>query len=239
MKPELGTWLSIGSPVIAELAAQCGFDWVLIDLEHGCSSEADVLPQLLAIRGSTTRGIVRLGAPHPDLIARLLDRGVDGLMVPHVNNAETAVKIVRSTRYSPRGTRGYSRTVRANDYGLRSLDDGDPPILMAQIETVEGVNNAADIAAVDGIDVLFVGPADLQHDFQHCDDSAPGDYEHCLTLVAESARAAGKKAGILLRDLSDLPKFVELGFAYIAVDSDLAILRKSYQDTVKRCGDRD
>jgi len=232
---KLGSWLSIGSPVIAELAAQCGYDWLLIDLEHGCGTEAAVLPQLQAIRGTASRGIVRVGAPYPDLIARILDRGAAGVMVPHVNSADEAAKIVQSACYAPHGTRGYSRTVRATDYGLRPLAEVDPPIVMAQIETVEGVNNAAEIAKVDGIDVLFVGPADLQHDLQHSSDAAPGDYEQYLTLVVKSAQNAGKETGILVRDSSDIPKFVGLGFTYIAVDSDLAILRKSYQEVVRNC----
>ena len=97
MKLALGTWLSIGSPVIAELAAQCGFDWVLLDLEHGCGTEATILPQIQAIRGTATSAIVRVGAPHPELIARVLDWGAHGIMVPHVNSAAEAEGIVRAT----------------------------------------------------------------------------------------------------------------------------------------------
>ena len=231
MKTKLGTWLSIGSPVIAELAAQSGFDWLLLDLEHGCGSEAAILPQLQAIRGTGVSAMVRVGAPHPDLIARVLDWGVHGIMVPHVNSATEAEEIVRSTRYSPGGHRGYSRTVRANDYGLRPIVEVPPPMVMAQIETIEGVRCAGEIAQVDGIDVLFIGPADLGHDLQHRAEAAPGDYDHCLSLVVEAARAAGKRSGILLRDVSDLAKYRDLGFTHLAVDSDLAILRQSYQQT--------
>ncbi len=143
---KLGTWLSIGSPVIAELAAQAGYDWVLLDLEHGCSSEASILPQLQAIRGTKTQAIVRVGAPYPDLIARVLDWGAHGIMIPHVNSAAEAARIVAATRYSPEGTRGYSRTVRVNDYGLRPIEQVRPPLIMAQIETIEGVNHAGAIA---------------------------------------------------------------------------------------------
>ena len=106
-QPHLGTWLSIGSPVIAELAADSGFDWLLFDLEHGSGSEAALLPQLQAIRGTDTAGIVRVGAPHPDLIARVLDWGAQGIMVPHVNSAAEASNIVQAAHYPPRGSRGY------------------------------------------------------------------------------------------------------------------------------------
>ena len=86
----LGTWLSIGSPAIAELAGLCGFDWVLLDLEHGCETEAALPNQIRALRGSHTQAIVRVGAPHPDLISRVLDWGANGIMVPHVNSAAQA-----------------------------------------------------------------------------------------------------------------------------------------------------
>lgn len=232
MKLALGTWLSIGSPVIAELAALCGFDWVLLDLEHGCGTEATILPQIQAIRGTATSAIVRVGAPHPELIARVLDWGAHGIMVPHVNSAAEAEGIVRATRYAPHGSRGFSRTVRANDYGLRPVETVRPPRVMAQIETVEGVKNASGIARVDGVDVLFIGPADLRHDLLHRGDAAPGDYDQCLSLVLEAARNAGKPVGILVRDPADLPKHLDLGFTHIAVDSDLAILRQSYLQTL-------
>lgn len=232
MKLQLGTWISTGSPIIAELADQCGFDWLLLDLEHGCGTEAAVMPMLQSIRGTGAAAIVRVGAPYPDLIARVLDWGAHGIMVPHVNSAEEAARIVQATRYAPHGDRGYSRTVRANDYGLRPLDEVRPPVVMAQIETVEGVSHAAEIARVDGVDVLFIGPADLQHDLKHRAASAPGDYAHCLRHVVAAAQDAGKQTGILIRDLADLMHHGDLGFTHIAVDSDLAILRKSYLHTV-------
>lgn len=226
--PRIGTWLSIGSPVIAELAGMCGFDWALIDLEHGCGPNADVPDQLRALGGRRTRAVVRVGAPHPDLIARVLDWGADGIMVPHVNSAAEADQIVRAARYAPRGQRGYSRTVRAHDYGLRPTDDAPATIIMAQIETIEGVRLAGEIARVEGIDVLFVGPADLQLDLRHRAASAPGDFAHCLGIVVAAANGAGKEAGILVRDLADLRAYLDLGFIHIAVDSDLSILRKAY-----------
>lgn len=232
-KSHIGTWLSIGSPAIAELAALSGFDWVLIDLEHGCESEAAVPNQLRALRGSKTQAIVRVGAPHPDLISRVLDWGAHGIMVPHVNSATEAEAIVKAAHYAPRGHRGYSRTVRAYDYGLSQPDiEASRPKIMAQIETLEGVKNCAAIAAVDGVDVLFVGPADLQFDLKNNSQSAPEDYEACLTTVIATAKEAGKTSGILIRDPDDLQRHLDLGFTHVAVDSDIAILRKVYQKTL-------
>ena len=226
---QLGTWLSLGSPVIAELAALCGFDWVLLDLEHGSAAEAALPDQLRALGGSGTHGIVRVGAPHTDLIARVLDWGAHGIMVPHINSAAEAEAVVQAAHYPPRGRRGFSRTVRAHDYGLRVPESTPAPLLIAQIETCEAVNEAAGIARVEGIDVLFVGPADLQHDLQHRDPSAAEDFEACLNRVVAAARAAGKAAGILIRDPSELPHRLKQGFTYVAVQSDLALLRDAFR----------
>ena len=212
-----------------------GFDWVLLDLEHGCESEAAIPSQLRALRGSRTQAIVRVGAPHPELIARVLDWGAHGIMVPHVGSAGEAEQIVRAAYHPPRGNRGYSRTVRAFEYGLRPPGKGERgPLLLAQIETGEAVSRAAEIARVEGIDVLFVGPADLQLDLETRPESAPGDFASCLDLVLGAAKGAGKAAGILIRDLAGLQAHSDRGFTHIAVDSDIAILRKAYQKILGR-----
>ena len=223
----LGTWLSLGSPVIAELAGQCGFHWLLIDLEHGAIGESALFQTLQALRGSKSTVIVRVGAPHHDLIQRALDWGADGIMVPHVDTAEVARAIVRAASYPPNGTRGYSRSVRAFDYGLNVPDAPPQPLILAQIESAEAVGNAPAIAAVDGIDILFVGPADLAFDLRAI--ASPLTYADCLQAVADAARAAGKQAGILNRSDADLPALLAQGYTIQALDSDLAILRRRYQ----------
>jgi len=229
--PRIGTWLSIGSPTIAELAAESGFDWVLLDLEHGCAPEASLPDQLRALRGSSTTAIVRVGAPHPDLVARVLDWGAGGIMVPHVESVAQAEAVVRAAHYPPRGQRGLSRTVRAYGYGLRPPQpDMRPPLILAQIESAAAVDQATEIARVDGIDILFVGPADLRFDLQVHGATLPDEYDRCLRTVVDAAGAAGKTSGILVRNPGGLDEHASLGFSYIAIDSDLAILRKAYQD---------
>lgn len=227
----LGTWLSIGSPVIAELTGLCGFDWLLIDLEHGCG-EASLFQSLQALRGSRSAVIVRVGAPHPDLIQRVLDWGADGIMVPHVDTAEIARAIVRAVRFPPHGTRGYSRSVRACGYGMGIPDATAQPLILAQIESAEAVGNVREIAAVDGIDVLFVGPADLSFDLKALGSALT--YDACLTAVAEAAQASGRQAGILNRNETDATPLRELGYTVQAIDSDTAILRQRYKDLVAR-----
>ena len=228
----MGTWLSIGSPVIAELAAECGLDWVLIDLEHGSASEAAVPDQLRALRGTKTQGIVRVGAMDPALIGRVLDWGADGIMVPHIRSAEEAAACVAAMRYPPRGARGVSRTVRAFRYGLDEFPGIKEPVLLAQIEDPAGVENAEEIARVDGVSVLFVGPADLRFSLaQRSELDLPG-YSQCLASVVAAAQRCGKAAGILIRDLDSIAEHVELGFSVLAAQSDLGILRGQYQGLV-------
>lgn len=225
----LGTWLSIGSPVVAELAALSGFDWLLFDLEHGNQSDAGLLANLQAIRGTAAQPIVRVGAPHPDLILRALDWGAAGIMAPHIESAAQARACLQAMHYPPRGRRGLSRSARAFDYGLRPPSEVAAPLFFAQIESRAGIDQVEGIAAVDGVDVLFVGPADLALDL-----AAPGPgpaltYDECLVRVVAAAGAAGKPAGILVRNLDELPRLRALGYSYVAVDSDVAILRQRYR----------
>jgi len=228
----LGTWLSIGSPVIAELAAECGLDWVLIDLEHGSASEATVPNQLRALRGTKTQGIVRVGALDPALIGRVLDWGANGIMLPHVRSAEEAAACVAAMRYPPAGTRGVSRTVRAFRYGLEEFPGTSEPVLLAQIEDPTGVENAEAIAQVDGVNALFVGPADLRFALAQRSQHNGPSYSQCIAQVVAAARSSGKAAGILIRDLDTISEHFELGFSVLAAQSDLGILRSQYQGLV-------
>lgn len=226
----IGTWLSIGSPVVAELAALSGFDWLLFDLEHGNQSDAGLLANLQAIRGTAAQPIVRVGAPHPDLILRALDWGAAGIMAPHIESAAQARSCLQAMHYPPRGRRGLSRSARAFDYGLRPPSEVAAPLLFAQIESLAGVEQVGAIAAVDGVDVLFVGPADLALDLSAHGNGRATTYDDCLACVVAAAAGAGKQAGILVRNLDELPRLRALGFSHVAVDSDVAILRQRYRN---------
>lgn len=157
-----GTWISVGAPVITEAVAGMGFDWLLIDLEHGSMTEADLLPNLHAAAASGVKVIVRIGEFRPSLVGRVLDFGAAGIMVPHVSDAATAARIVSAMRYPPHGERGFSTSTRSFGYGARApkeMSGWEAPLLLAQIEDYEGVLEAERIAAVDGVDMLFVGRA--------------------------------------------------------------------------------
>lgn len=236
-EPFIGTWLSIGSPVIAELASTAGFDWLLFDLEHGAHSDAVLMGNLQAIKGSGAMAIVRVGAPHPDLILRALDWGSAGIMLPHVESAAEAEVCLQAMHYPPRGRRGVSRSARVYDYGLRSMpapEDLPRPLFFAQVESRRGIENLGEIAAVDGLDVLFVGPADLAFDLAvpRPGEPAAPSYDACLDAVVDAARAAGRQAGILVRAIADLGPLRERGFTHFAVESDLGIIRARYQQVL-------
>lgn len=230
-QPCFGTWLSLDSPIVAELAAQCGFDWLLIDMEHGCFSEAMVLPILQAIGSRPVAVVVRVPSHDPSLIGRLLDWGADGIMAPHVCTAQEAESLVCAMCYPPGGTRGYSRTVRAYGYGLHAPETKSQPLLFVQIENIEGLKNAEAIAAVDGVDVLFVGPADLKVSLST--DSCAPDFNAALTHVAATAQARAIHSGILIRDLNEIATLLQQGFSKVAVNSDLSILREGFLHAAK------
>lgn len=225
-EPCFGTWLSTGSPTVTELAAQCGFDWLLLDMEHGCLSEAELLPNLRAARGYDVTIVVRVPTHEAGLIGRVLDWGANAIMVPHVETAGEAEALVRAMRYPPQGARGYSRTVRAYGYGLHAPEAQVVPLLFAQIESVKGIANVDAIANVEGVDVLFVGPADLKLSLS-TRSTAPR-YEQALASVIAAAKAHEIHAGILIRDQSDTGALIRQGFSKVAIDSDLAILRREF-----------
>ena len=234
---KLGTFLSLGSSVVAEVCGKYPFDWILIDAEHGAGASEDALFRMLQGMGTTrAKKIVRLGEPCHAQIQHALDWGADGLMIPHVDTPETARLALDSMLYPPHGRRGYSRSVRAFGYGTALPDVPPKPLLFAQIETLEAVENVDAIAAVDGVDVLFVGPADLGFDLKA--RKSPLTVGDLLPRIAEAARKGGKHAGILTRDDVDIAPRLALGYTHQAVDSDLGILRRRWAALTELNADR-
>ena len=223
----LGIWLSIGSPVIAELASECGFDWLLFDLEHGCITDAEVLANLQAAKREGIKLIVRVGKLDTALIAKLLDWGASGIMLPHVSTPEQAEACVKAMNYPPLGHRGYSSSARVFKYGL-DVRTTSAPLFLCQIEDYEGVTNVEEIAAVGGVDVLFVGPADLKLDLSTRNPHQTIPYEEALKKVSSAADFHQKQAGILIRNFSDITVLKQMGFSCLALGSDLGLLREGF-----------
>jgi len=226
-----GTWLSIGNPVIAELASAFDFDWLLIDLEHGNLTESLLLSNFQAIRSTNTRLIVRVPSVDAALISRVLDWGASGIMLPHVEDPSQVISCLNAMRYPPYGQRGYSGSVRAYSYGINRPKDPRNvsfPMLMVQIESYQGVENANAIAEVEGVDVLFVGPSDLELSLLS-QYNRQIDYKDVLKKVVEAAKRHEKQSGILVSNLSEIEFFSRLGFSCLAISSDIGILRNGYQ----------
>jgi len=219
-----GIWLSSGSPVVTDLAARCRPDWLLLDMEHGAITEADLLTHLWAAGDCPV--VVRLPDHDFSRIGRVLDWGAHAVMVPHVNSADEARAIVEAMRWPPEGKRGFSRSVRSNRYGLPGPGVKSPARLYAQIETGRAVTRIEEIAAVPGVDVLFVGPADLAVSLSA--EPMGFDGEAALARVAAAAATRGIEAGLLVRDETDMPKRRAQGYTQIALHSDISLLRSGF-----------
>ncbi len=219
-----GTWLNLGSNISAEIAARAGFDWVLIDLEHGSGNEADLVGQLQAVDTTETVSIVRIAWNETPRFKRTLDMGPGGVMIPYVNTAEEARQAAASMRYPPQGVRGAARFHRANGYSQQFdsyfAEANDKLLTVVQIETAEAVGNAEEIAAVEGVDVLFVGPLDLSVSLGITGQMQHPDFRAAIKRVIEACRAHGKSSGILLPGADRIPAAVEDGFRFLAAGSD-------------------
>jgi 2-keto-3-deoxy-L-rhamnonate aldolase RhmA len=230
-----GTWISIGCPVITEVASNYPFDWLLFDMEHGYLTETSLLSNMQAVSNKEIKQIVRVPSFNPALIARVLDWGATGIMMPHVSIPGQAKACVEAMQYPPLGSRGYSGQARSFTYGLNTPKDiqkMNPPHLLVQIEDYEGVMNAAAIAQVEGVDVLFVGPSDLKLDLCTRPLGTSLEFTKALQIVTNAAKVSQKQAGILIKDIKDIPIYLNLGFTCLAIDSDLGILRNGYQSMV-------
>lgn len=228
-----GAWLSLGSATAAEIAAAAGFDWLLFDLEHGTSEYSDLLHQLQAAAAFPAACIVRVPSIDAAVFKRVLDLGPQGLMVPNVQTAEQAAEIARFARVPPLGIRGAAQTTRASGYGLRYdrylREINQSLVTMVQIESAVAVKNADAIAAIDGVDVLFVGPTDLSVDLGLEANRPRGRFRDAVEAVAAAAARHGKAAGVLVRDREQAGDYAALGYTVIALGSDRGLIASGMQ----------
>ena len=228
----VGCWLSLGSPVTTEVLGIAGFDWLLLDAEHAINDVLSLHPQLLALKDSVSAPVVRPPWNDAVIMKRLLDAGFSNFLVPFVQTAEQAQAAVAATRYPPEGIRGVSVSQRGNRYG--SIPDYFATVnqqisVTVQIENQASVAAAEEIAAVDGVDCLFVGPADLAAAYGHLGTSGHPDVQAAISKVQQAAAKAGKASGILAPVEADARRYFDEGFTMIAVGSDLAMLRQHSQ----------
>lgn len=228
-EPTLGTFLGLGSSAAAEVCALSGFDWLLVDLEHGSGGEDVLLGQILAASVHQVPLLVRVETDDRIRTGRVLDLGAAGVMFPRVDTAEQAAAAIAHLWYPPygdRGVAGYNRARRFGSDGLTAEQVNQTIIGIVQIETLSALDNVEQIAAVDGVDALFVGPADLSTAL-----GVPGQLDSPTFKAAEAkviaaARAAGISAGILSRDGDHASACLDAGYSFVGVGSDASLLAK-------------
>lgn len=225
----LGTWLMSGATSTAEAMGRAGFDWLLVDLEHVPVDERDMLGLLQAIAGTSACAVTRLAENDAVLFKRALDLGAQTVMVPFVDSADEAARAVSYAKYPPEGVRGFAAMHRASGYGT-TPDYGrranDSVFTIIQLETPKAVAALEDIAAVPGVDALFLGPGDLSANMGHIGNIAHPEVQAVIADVARRCRAIGKPCGIVGPTPEMVSQFVTLGYAFVAVASDMGMMMR-------------
>jgi len=228
-RPQIGLWSSLASHLSVEVVAGAGFDWLLLDMEHAPNELPMVHSQLQAASGGTAHPIVRPPWNDMVVIKRLLDIGVQSLLIPYVQTEEEARNAVAFTRYPPHGVRGFATGPRANNYG-RITDYvqtyAEELCVLLQVETRQGLENLEAIAGVDGVDGVFIGPADLAAALGHAGDLKHPEVQAAIEDAIRRLVACGKPPGILTGDETLARRYLELGCLFTAVGSDLALLAR-------------
>ncbi len=234
---QIGLWSHLCSAISTEILASAGFDWLLLDMEHSPNELPELLAQLHAMKGGTASAIVR--PPWNDMVTfkRLLDIGVQTLLVPYVQTEEEARNAVAYTRYPPHGVRGYAGAPRASGYG-RVKDYAhrcaDELCVLVQVETVQGLQNLESIARVDGVDGVFIGPGDLSAALGHLGNPKHPEVLAAIDSAIARIRACGKAAGILTGDERLAHHYAAQGCLFVAVGADQNLLRDSAQSLAGR-----
>ena len=228
----MGTFLGLGSPLTAEIVALAGFDWVVVDLEHGAGDERDALGQLQAVARTGLSPLIRVESNERPRFHRALDLGAAGVLVPRLEGAEDARRAVAYSRYS--GLRGVAKGNRAWAWGrkdddyLRAADEEN--VLAVQIETRSALKDIRQIGAVEGVDVIFLGPADLANALGI---RGGPDHPEVLDAAREIVRAAtefGKAAGVVVPELTHAALYHELGFTFLGCGSDtVMVVREAHR----------
>lgn len=226
----IGAFLVVPSPATVEICAR-SLDWVLIDLEHGMATEADLPAMLMATNGTGATPLVRVESGTRPRVGRVLDLGAQGVMVPQVHSAAEARDVAGWLRTQPAGQRGVALFTRGMEYGARGHDGvasrHEELLGIVQIESAAAVAAADEMARIDGVDVLFVGPTDLTHALGipgRIDEPA---YEEAIRTVAAATRAAGKAAGVLLWKPEDVGRYAAMGFTFFGLSSEGMILDRA------------
>lgn len=236
-KPQIGLWCGLANNVSTEAVAGSGYDWLLIDTEHAPNELPTVHSQLQAVAAWQVSPIVRPAWNDTVLLKRLLDIGVQTVLVPFVQNAEEARRAVKATRYPPHGVRGVSVATRANGFG-RIKDyfsrANDEICVLVQVETHAALEAIDEIAAVEGVDGVFIGPSDLAADLGYLGASGHAEVQSAIAQGINRIQKNGKAAGILAPIEADAKRWLEAGCLFVAVGSDVGLLARGSEALLVR-----
>jgi 4-hydroxy-2-oxoheptanedioate aldolase len=237
-----GSWVNLGSLVSAEIMGRAGFDWLLIDLEHGAGNDTMMYHQLQVLESTYATPIVRTDELSRPKVQRILDAGAKGIMFPQIQNKEEAELAVNMMYYPPRGIRGMAKMVRATGFGknadeyIASLDKNLVGVM--QIENINALKDIEAIAAIPGADVLFVGPSDLSLALGIFGQFNHPAYQQAMQDVAGAAKKHGKAAGVLLQNIDEYEMYYHLGFRFLACGADGSFVARSAEALVKQMKER-
>ena len=237
MRPQIGLWSTLCSNIGSEILAHAGYDWIVVDMEHSPNEIPNVYTQLQSYDPSPTAAVVRLPWNDPVTVKRVLDIGAYSLLFPMIQDAEEAAAAVRSTRYPPRGIRGVSLNQRGNRYGRiqeYAANFERELCITVQVETRAALARVEEIAAVDGVDGVFFGPADLSADMGYLGQPGHPDVKAALAEGLAKCRKAGKPAGILTGPEADSIHWLKEGYVFVAVGADTAILARGAEALLGR-----
>ncbi|HEY5210123.1 MAG TPA: HpcH/HpaI aldolase/citrate lyase family protein [Stellaceae bacterium] len=234
---QIGIWSSLASNIGAEILSDSGFDWILLDTEHSPNEIPDLVAQLQAVQAGTAAPIVRPAWNDMVLIKRVLDIGAQTILVPYVQNADEARRAVTAIHYPPKGLRGVAGGARASRYGRVTdyLKKADSEVcLLVQVETVSAMAQLDEIAAVDGVEGVFIGPSDLSASFGHIGNSGHPEVQQAIRDAATRIAKAGKAPGILTGNEEEARRYIEWGYRFVAVGIDTAMLVRAADGLAKR-----
>ncbi len=234
---QIGLWSSLCSNIGAEIVADAGFDWILLDTEHSPNEIPGLLSQLQALVRGTATPIVRPAWNDAVLIKRVLDIGTQSVLVPYVQNPEDARRAVAAVRYPPAGIRGVAAAARASRYGRITdyLKKANEEIcLLVQVETRTALDELEAIAKVEGVDGVFIGPSDLSASLGHIGHPQHPDVQKAIEAAARVIRSAGKGAGILTSNDDESRRYIGWGYTFVAVGTDTGLLGRGADALAKR-----
>jgi len=233
---QFGIWSCLSNNIVAEILSIVGFDWIVIDMEHSPNDIQEVLSQLQIIQGFKSEPVVRVPWNEPVMVKRVLDMGAQTILFPYIENAEEAKAAVSATRYPPKGVRGVMSAARMNKYGTvkNYYTEAEKEIcVLVQCETKTAIENISEIAAIDGIDGIFLGPSDLSASIGKIGQFEDGEVQSLIMQGLEDCKKNKKAAGILTAKLDYAKKYTSDGFTYVAVNSDTNLFARGAENLLK------